>query len=80
MKYGLIAIAMLVSTSAMAYPYGTYQNPVEDPPFTGDWSGPVHRGMYCVAGVWHHGWLREWEDSPVVKPSCGSAIYQVPLN
>jgi hypothetical protein len=44
----------------------------------GDLSVPVHRGMYCAAGAWHHGWLRPWERSPVIKASCGSAVYQMP--
>ena len=79
MRNAIFGIALLVSTSAFAAPYGTYQNPVEDPPLTGDWSGPVHRGMYCVNGTWHHGWLREWEGAIVVKPSCGTAVYQMPL-
>lgn len=78
MKYAILAVAMFVSTAAWADPYGTYYNPVEDPPFTGDWSVPVHRGMYCVQGTWHRGWLRPWEGSVVIKPSCGTAIYQVP--
>lgn len=78
MKYVILAVAMFVSTAAWADPYGTYYNPVEDPPFTGDWSVPVHRGMYCVQGTWHRGWLRPWEGSIVIKPSCGTAVYQVP--
>ena len=65
------------ATAALAQPYGTYYNPVQDPPFVGDWSVPVHRGMYCVQGTWHQGWLRSWETSPVIKPSCGTAIYQI---
>ena len=78
-RFVMIA-AVLFSTSALAHnhvPYGTYYNPVQDPPFAGDWSGPVHRGMYCVGGTWHQGWLRSWEVSPVIKPSCGTAIYQI---
>ena len=79
-RFVMIA-AVLFSTSALAHnhidPYGTYYNPVQDPPFTGDWSGPVHRGMYCVGGTWHQGWLRSWEVSPVIKPSCGTAVYQI---
>ena len=59
-------------------PIGTYQNPFEDQPFQGDWSRPVHRGMYCAFGLWHHGWLQPWEDSPVIKPSCGNAVNQMP--
>jgi hypothetical protein len=58
-------------------PLGTYQNPIQDD-FGGDLSGPVHRGMYCVRGVWHQGWLRSWERSPVIKPSCGAAVHQLP--
>lgn len=77
MRKLLIAFALLVSTSAFAAPYGTYYNPVEDPPFEGDWSVPVHRGMYCVKGTWHYGWLRPWERSPVIKESCGTAVYQI---
>lgn len=77
MRKLLIVIALLFSTSAFAAPYGTYYNPVEDPPFTGDWSVPVHRGMYCVQGTWHRGWLRPWEGSVVIKPSCGTAVYQI---
>jgi hypothetical protein len=38
---------------------------------------PVHRGIYCAAGAWHSGWLRPWERSPVIKPSCGAAIYSM---
>ena len=80
-KILLTTMFALATTVAMAQlPYGTYQNPIEDEPFTGDWTGPVHRGMYCVSGHWHHGWLREWEGSIVIKPSCGSAAYQVPID
>jgi hypothetical protein len=53
-------------------PLGTYNNPIQDE-LEGDLSVPVHRGMYCAAGAWHHGWLRPWERSPVIKASCGSA-------
>ena len=60
-----------------AKPLGTYNNPIQDE-LEGDLSVPVHRGMYCAAGSWHHGWLRPWERSPVIKPSCGSAVYQMP--
>lgn len=80
MKRFIIIAALLFSTSAFAHgsePYGTYYNPVQDPPFAGDWSGPVHRGMYCVKGTWHQGWLRSWEVSPVIKDSCGTAVYQI---
>jgi hypothetical protein len=42
---------------------GTYNNPIEDE-LGGDLSVPVHRGMYCVAGTWHHGWLRPWGKKP----------------
>lgn len=77
MKKIIIAIALIFSTLAHADPYGTYYNPIEDPPFTGDWSVPVHRGMYCVQGTWHHGWLRPWEPNIVIKPSCGTAVYQI---
>lgn len=79
MKKIIVALVMF-ATPALAMPYGTYQNPVQDPPFTGDWSVPVHRGMYCVHGLWHYGWLRPWEGSMVIKPSCGAAAYQVPVN
>ena len=73
-----LTAAMLFSTAALAQaPYGTYYNPVMDAPFTGDWTVPVHRGMYCVQGTWHLGWLRPWESSPVIKKSCGTAIYQI---
>jgi hypothetical protein len=58
-------------------PLGTYSNPKEDN-VGGDLSVPIHRGMYCVAGEWHHGWLRPWERSPVIKASCGDAVYQMP--
>lgn len=79
MRKFILAITLLASTSAFAaMPYGTYQNPVQDPPFVGDWSVPVHRGMYCVQGVWHYGWLRPWEGKIVIKPSCGEAINQIP--
>ena len=57
-------------------PYGTYHNPVRDEP-GGDLSVPIHRGMYCINGTWHRGWLRPWERSPVIKPSCGDAVYQI---
>jgi hypothetical protein len=77
MKNILICSILFLSTAAYAAPYGTFHNPVEDPPFTGDWSRPVHRGMYCVKGTWHHGWLQPWESSPVIKPSCGTAVYQI---
>jgi hypothetical protein len=59
-----------------ADPLGSYNNPIEDK-LGGDLLVPVHRGMYCAAGAWHHGWLRPWERSPVIKPSCGSAVYQM---
>lgn len=75
----VLVLALLTATSAYAMPYGTYQNPIQDPPFAGDWSVPVHRGMYCVQGLWHYGWLRPWEGNMVVKPSCGEAAYQVPV-
>ena len=77
MKYIFLAAITLFSSAALADPYGTYYNPVQDPPFVGDWSVPVHRGMYCVQGTWHYGWLRPWERSPVIKQSCGTAIYQI---
>jgi hypothetical protein len=57
--------------------YGSYRNPIEDD-VGGDLSGPVHRGMYCVRGEWHHGWLRSWEASPVIKSSCGAAVRELP--
>lgn len=60
-----------------APPVGTYNNPIQDS-FGGDLSVPAHRGMYCAGGVWHQGWLRPWEKSPVIKPSCGTAVYQLP--
>ena len=79
MKKFLLIASLLFSTSAIAgMPYGTYQNPIQDPPFVGDWSVPVHRGMYCVQGTWHYGWLRPWEGTIVIKPSCGAAINQIP--
>jgi len=56
---------------------GTYDNPIPDV-IGGDLSGPIHRGMYCVNGQWHEGWLRRGERSPVIKPSCGDAVYQMP--
>ena len=78
MRKVLVIDATLFSTVALAQaPYGTYYKPVQDPPFVGDWSVPVHRGMYCVQGTWHYGWLRPWEASPVIKRSCGTAIYQI---
>lgn len=79
MRKFLVLFALMFSTAAMAQvaPYGTYYNPVMDPPFTGDWTVPVHRGMYCVQGTWHLGWLRPWENSPVIKRSCGTAVYQI---
>ena len=77
MKYVLFFICFIFSSASLADPYGTYYNPVQDPPFVGDWSVPVHRGMYCVQGTWHYGWLRPWERSPVIKQSCGTAIYQI---
>lgn len=57
-------------------PIGTYANPIKDE-IGGDLSVPVHRGIYCVGGQWHQGWLRPWEQSPVIKPSCGAAAYQM---
>lgn len=77
MRYLVILAVMLTSSIAFAAPYGTYYNPVQDAPFDGDWSVPVHRGMYCVKGTWHYGWLRPWERSPVIKDSCGTAVYQI---
>ena len=56
---------------------GTYDNPIPDV-IAGDLSGPIHRGIYCVKGQWHQGWLRRGERSPVIKPSCGDAVYQMP--
>ena len=76
-KYLIMIAAVFFSTMALADPYGTYYNPVQDPPFTGDWSVPVHRGMYCVRGTWHSGWLRPWEGTVVIRPSCGTAVYQI---
>jgi hypothetical protein len=73
----LMICSLFYTGSASAAPYGTYYNPIEDHPFDGDWSGPVHRGMYCVNGTWHHGWLREGEGKMVIKDSCGTAIYQI---
>jgi hypothetical protein len=72
----IIFAACLLATPAQAAFYGTYHNPIQDP-LAGDLSAPVHRGMYCVGGTWHYGWLRYWEHSPVVKPSCGTAVYQL---
>jgi hypothetical protein len=40
-------------------PLGTYNNPIQDE-LEGDLSVPVHRGTYCAAGAWHHGWLRPY--------------------
>lgn len=81
MRMFTFVVALLAATSSvMAMPYGTYQNPIEDRPLDGDWSHPVHRGMYCVNGQWHIGWLREFEGKMVIKPSCGAAIYQLPLD
>lgn len=81
MKYALIGLAMLTATAASAQSYyGSYRNPIEDPPLAGDWSHPVHRGMYCVNGTWHLGWLREFEGKMVIKPSCGAAVNQLPLD
>ena len=82
MRKFLILAALFFSTAALAHgysPYGTYNNPIQDPPFKGDWSVPVHRGMYCVGGTWHYGWLRPWEGKMVIKPSCGTAAYQLPV-
>jgi hypothetical protein len=57
-------------------PLGTYNNPIQDEL---DFSVPVHRGTDCAAGAWHYGWLRPGrERSPVLKSSCGSAVYQMP--
>ena len=77
MRKILVLATALFSTVALADPYGTYYNPVQYEPFVGYWSVPVHRGMYCVKGTWHYGWLRPWEKSPVIKDSCGTAIYQI---
>jgi hypothetical protein len=55
---------------------GTYNNPIPDV-YNGDLSG-LHQGMYCVNGQWHEGFLRRGERSPVIKPSCGDAVYQMP--
>jgi hypothetical protein len=58
-------------------PLGTYNNQKKDE-LEGDLSVPVHRGMYCAASGWHHGWLLSLERSPVIKASCGSTVYQMP--
>jgi hypothetical protein len=56
---------------------GTFQQPIQDelpdeyPP------GYLHSGLYCVQGLWHRGWLKPGERSPVIRPSCGSAFYQI---
>lgn len=77
MRKIVLVAALLFSTAALATPpYGTYYNPVIDEP-GGDWTYPVHRGMYCAQGTWHLGWLRPGERSPVIKPSCGTAVYQI---
>ncbi len=59
-------------------PLGTYANPIIDEQGAGDQRFPVHPGMYCAGGNWHRGWLRPWETSPVIKASCGAAIYSMP--
>ena len=80
MKKIIVAVSLLISANAYAgYPYGTYQNPIQDRPLDGDWSVPLHRGMYCVQGLWHYGWLRPWEGKMVIKPSCGEAVNQIPM-
>jgi hypothetical protein len=53
---------------------GTFDNPIVDgggglP--TNYYEDNLHRGMYCAAGNWHQGFLKAWERSPVIKPSCG---------
>jgi hypothetical protein len=73
----LALIFIFISTAALADYYGSYNNPIEDE-IGGDLSGPVHRGMYCINSEWHHGWLRAWETSPVIKDSCGDAVEQLP--
>lgn len=65
-------------TDTRPAPIGTYSNPIQDKAGDGAWSARVHPGMYCVAGKWHRGWLRPGEKSPVIKPSCGSAVDQIP--
>ena len=50
---------------------GSYENPIIDDPSLGDHRFPVHAGLYCTYHVWHRGYLRPWETSPVIKPSCG---------
>jgi len=50
---------------------GSYGNPIIDDPSLGDHRFPVHAGLYCTYHVWHRGYLRPWETSPVIKPSCG---------
>ena len=83
MKFTAIAAATIIAaTSAHADTYwyckgDEYSNPIQDE-LEGDLSAPVHRGTYCAAGAWHYGWLRPWERSPVIKSSCGSAVYQMP--
>ncbi len=56
---------------------GTFQNPIVDDYGVGDYRFRVHRGMYCANETWHRGYLRPWEKSPVIKPSCGGAITQI---
>lgn len=70
-------LSLANTAPSSAAPLGSYYNPIPDMN-VGDLSVPVHRGMYCVSGAWHYGWLRPWESSPVIKASCGSAVSQMP--
>ena len=48
---------------------GSFENPIQDD-YLPEYRG-LRTGTYCAAGAWHRGWLRPWEHSPVIKPSCG---------
>jgi hypothetical protein len=50
---------------------GSFENPLVDEFPEGYPSGYLHAGMYCAGGNWHSGWLKPWEQAPVIKPSCG---------
>ena len=51
--------------------FGTFENAIRDNYPEEYAPGYLHAGMYCAAGNWHHGWLMPWEQSPIIKPSCG---------
>ena len=41
-------------------------------------AGRLQAGEIVKTWTDEDGWLRPWERSPVIKPSCGDAVYQMP--